>query len=120
MDPDKGKDQDPEKVTPCVGAGIYRTHINRDPRLANDKCPHYPANKELVFSDPVEFLMHHAGMIKECAQKETSPMRMRLYIEAEFRRAQGKLIAVDRVTGKVLELGRDMSEELLKSFQNGQ
>jgi hypothetical protein len=103
MDDARGKDQDPAAVTPCIGAGIYRTHINRDPRMANDLTPHYPANKELVFASPIEFLMHHAGMTREEATRQSNPFIMAYRVGKEIARAQSKLMAVDRTTGEILD-----------------
>jgi hypothetical protein len=52
-------EQDPSKVIPCVGAGIYRTHTHHPMQWESPLTPHYPPSPELVFTSPIEFLAHH-------------------------------------------------------------
>lgn len=96
MDTGRGKDQDPAKVVPCIGAGIYRTHINHPPHMASPRTPHYPADRATIFADPVEFLMHHMHLSRAEALAKLREVPMPLRIRAEMQRTNTKLYLIPK------------------------
>lgn len=64
-----------QELTPCAGAAMYRANTGRD-KLMPDAIYKLPENRELVFSSPEEFLVHHADITIEQAReflKEAPP-----------------------------------------------
>lgn len=94
MDPDRGaKNQDHTQVAPCAGAAIFRTHIHRPEYLNKPLTPHLPANPELVFTGPVDFLAHHMKVSPADALVEFLRVPLMVRIQEQINRAESRTLA---------------------------
>lgn len=86
-----GKQTDPQKVSQCAGAAIYRANLGLAEKMPAQLL-RLPEDKESVFSSHVEFMSHYTGTPIEEMEEMLPPSMQQLLLLIEMHKTQVKKV----------------------------